>query len=861
MLYRSKPTGPSPDRRRPFGGNMRLHSQSLALLAAALAVGLSPALAQQPPAPAAQAGTAAAPSALPAALAWPRSFDLGDKLLQVYQPLIEQWDGDQISGRAAVAIGPKPDANGASSSSATPAAGPTYGLARFTARVAIDKPSKLAQLSNIRITSVDVPTDTAQDAVLLNALQSRISPQGMTFALDHLMTSYAATKQLDKEMTQPVENTPPRIVFADKPTLLVLVAGQPVPRPIDGVQGFQRIVNTQPLMLVDSAGLYHLQASGTWYQAPAVEGPWTVTAQPDPSLEAAGSTATYEEPAQTMLPANGQKPATPPAIIVATAPTELVITAGAPQMTPVGGTALLRVGNADHALILDPDSNQYYVLVSGRWFRAAGFAGPWSFVPGTSLPASFAKISTTDPAANALVSVPGTPQAKEAAIAATVPQTASIKRDTQLTIQYDGGSPKFEPIKGTILSSAVNTRTPVIQLDPGRYYALFQGAWFVSATPTGPWVVADVVPDAIYTIPVSSPLHYVTYVRVYASTADVVTVGYTPGYMGVVIEPGGTVVYGTGYNCVGYIGTYWYGCPATYGYDAAFAWTTGFGFGYDAAFGWGAMYPWWGPYWRPGPWYGPWAGVDIARTNIYGAWGGAATWDHAWGVGPWGTAWGANAVHGVTGWGTDFAGRSAAAFNPWTGNYAAGRSAAFFNPYTGAHGEARAGVAGNAYTGNAVAGRESAGYNPTTGIGHASETGVVDNNGHVSVDSRGVAGNAKTGNAVAWNNGNVYTDHDGSIHQYDANNGWQHQSIDGWKNDTDAAQMDRLNQQRQYQAYGDQRADSFARAGGYDGFGGGDHFGGYGGYGGGFHDGFGGGGGFGGGFRGGFGGGFGGRRR
>lgn len=832
---------------------MLLRPAQFALLTAAVAIAATPVLAQQPAAPATQAGTATTSSAIPPALAWPRSFDLGDKLLQVYQPLIEQWNGDQLSGRAAVAIGLKP--------TGTASTTPTYGIARFTARVAVDKPSKLAQLSNIVITSVDVPTDPSQDAALLSALQSRISPQGMTFALDHLLTSYAATKQLDKEMTQPVENTPPRIIFANKPTLLVLVAGKPVPRAIDGVQGFQRIVNTQVLMLVDSAGLYHLQAAGTWYQAPAVEGPWTVTAQPDPSLEAAGGTATYEEPAQTMLPANGQKPATPPAIVVSTTPTELVITAGEPQMVPVGGTALLRVSNADHAIILDPTNNQYYVLISGRWFRAAGYAGPWSFVPGTSLPASFAKIAPTDPASNALVSVPGTPQAKEAAIAATVPQTATIKRDTKLTIQYDGGAPKFEPIKGTILSYAVNTRTPVIQLDATRYYALFQGAWFVSGTPSGPWFVADVVPDAIYTIPVSSPLHYVTYVRVYASTADVVTVGYTPGYMGLVIEPGGTVVYGTGYNCIGYVGTYWYGCPATYGYDAAFAWTTGFAFGYDAAFGWGAMYPWWGPYWRPGPWGGPWAGVDLARTNIYGAWGGAATWDHAWGVGPYGTAWGANAVHGVTGWGTGFAGRSGAAFNPWTGNYAAGRSAAFFNPYTGAHGEARAGVEGNAYTGNAVAGRESAGYNPTTGVGHASQTGVSDVDGHVQADSRGVAGDAKTGNAVAWNNGHVYTDHDGSIHQYDANNGWQHQSIDGWKGDTDADQVGRLDQQRQFQGYGDQRADSFARAGGYDSFGG-DRFGGYGGgYGGGFHDDFGGGGGFGGGFRGGFGGGFGGGRR
>lgn len=832
---------------------MLLRPARLALLVAAASLAAIPALAQQPAAPAPAAPSAGTSSAIPPALAWPRQFDLGDKQLEVYQPLIEQWNGDELSGRAAVAIGPKPTSSAPTT--------PTYGIARFTARVVVDKPAKLAQLSNIVITSVDVPTDKSQDTAVLSALQSRITPQGMTFALDNLLTSFAATKQLDKEMTQPVENTPPRIVFADKPTLLVLVAGEPAPRAINGVTGFQRVINTQVLMLVDGSGVYHLQAAGSWYQAPKIDGPWTVTAQPDPSLEAAGTMATYGDPAQTMLPANGQKPQTPPAIVVSTVPTELVITAGQPEMVPVGGTSLLRVSNADHAIILDPAGNQYYVLISGRWFRGPGFAGPWAFVPGSSLPADFKKISTTDPAANALTAVPGTPQAKEAAIAATVPQTATIKRDTELTIQYDGGTPKFEPIKGTILSYAVNTRTPVIQLDPARYYALFRGAWFVSNSPSGPWLVTDVVPAAIYTIPVSSPLHYVTYVRVYASTADAVTVGYTPGYFGVVLEPGGTVVYGTGYNCVGYIGASWYGCPWTYGYDAAFAWADGFGFGYDAAFGWGAMYPWWGPYWGVGPWYGPWAGVNINQVNIYGAWGAAAAWDHAWGVGPWGTAWGANAAHGVTAWGTGFAGRSAAAFNPWTGNFAAGRSAAFFNPYTGARGAARAGEVGNAYTGNFAAGRQSAGFNPTTGFGHASESGVTDVNGHVTADSRGVAGNVKTGNGVAWNNGHVYTDHDGSIHQYDANNGWQHQTLDGWKGDTDADQIGRLDQQRQFQDWGNQRVDNFARAGGYGGFGG---------YGGGFHDDFGGGGGFhdfggggfgGGGFHGfgggGFGGGFG----
>ncbi|MCS0503878.1 carbohydrate-binding family V/XII [Ancylobacter mangrovi] len=806
-----------------------------AVLTTAAALTLAPALAQQPAAaPPAQAAAPAdaAGSAVPAALAWPKTFAYGDEQLELYQPLIEAWDGDQLTGRAAVAIGKKDGT-------------PTYGIAHFTARVAVDKPAKIAQLSNIAITKVDVPTDATQDVAVRSALEAHIPPEGMTVALDHLLTSYAAAKNLSKEMTEPVDNTPPKIIFADKPTLLVLVAGKPVLHAIDGVAGFQRVVNTHPLVLVDTAGAFHMQAAGTWYEAKSIDGPWVVTPAPSPSLEAAGSMATYEESAETMMPANGQKPAVPPAVVSSTSPAELVVTAGAAQMVPVDGTSLLRMANADHAVLMDPSNNQYYVLVSGRWFRGAGLTGPWTYVPGTSLPADFAKISPKDPVANALVAVPGTPQAKEAAIAATVPQTATISRDTQLTVQYDGGSPKFVPIKGTTLSYAENTRTPVIMLDPTRYYALFQGAWFVAGAPEGPWFISAVVPAAIYTIPVTSPLHYVTYVRVYASTPEVVTVGYTPGYMGVAIAPDGTVVYGTGYECLGYVGTYWYGCPATYGYNAAFGWVGGFAFGFAAAYDWGAWGPYWGPYWGRGPWGGPWAGVNVNQTNIYGRWGGSATVTHAWGYNPWTGAEGAgNAISGVTGRGTAFQGRSGAAFNPWNGNYGAGREGSYYNPATGARGAARSGVVGNVDNGNFAAGRQSANFNPTTGFGHASETGVTRDNGQLNVDSRGVAGNAHTGNGVAWNNGNIYTDHDGSIHQYDGANGWEQRDGNNWRADTDQGQIDRLNQQRSFQQLGDQRVDNFARSGGFDDFRGGGGFGGF--HGGGFHGGGFGGGGFGG---------------
>ena len=91
------------------------------------------------------------------------------------------------------------------------------------------------------------------------------------------------------------------------------------------------------------------------------------------------------------------------------------------------------------------------------------------------------------------------------------------------------------------------------------------GVWFAGTAPTGPWAVAATVPAVIYTIPPSSPLHYVTYVRVYSSTPTTVFVGYTPGYYGTVMTTDGIVVYGTGYVYPAYIGAVWYPPPPTYG--------------------------------------------------------------------------------------------------------------------------------------------------------------------------------------------------------------------------------------------------------------------------------------------------------
>src|SRR5258708_9539852 len=148
-------------------------------------------------------------------------------------------------------------------------------------------------------------------------------------------------------------------------------------------------------------------------------------------------------------------------------------------------------------------------------------------------------------------------------------------------LQQSARRPGLKLIEGPWLQYVVSACVPVIRVDASTYYALQNGVWFVDTVPTGAWTVATSVPPVIYTIPASSPLHYVTYAYVYGSTADVVYTGYAPGYLGTVVAPGPVVVDGTGYDYPDWAGAYWY--PGPWGWADPF--DLGFGFAGFGGFG------------------------------------------------------------------------------------------------------------------------------------------------------------------------------------------------------------------------------------------------------------------------------------
>jgi hypothetical protein len=801
-------------------------------------------LSAQQGAPPAKAGANPSASAAVTPRPWPRTFNEDGTQVVIHQPQLESWVGTALKARAAVSVktGVKTDKDG------KPHDVLTYGVVWFTARTDTDKVARRVTLSNITVDKVVFPTDKDHEAKYTDALKRIASHGGQVVDLDLLEAALAINREVSAGGATIVNNDPPEILFSFEPALLVLIDGNPSLKP-SGVPGVERVVNTRSLLLKRD-NQYYVSFANRWVTAPAIAGPWKPADKVADALEQAKTKAVQAKLVDVLAEPEGELKKTIdsgklPKLLVSSKPAELIMVNGDPEFADIPGTQLAYVANTGSDVFVDRShDNAWYVLISGRWFTAASSNGPWTFVDGKSLPADFMKIPPDSEKSAVLASIPGTPEARESLIANSIPQTAAVDRGkATLKVDYDG-APQFKPIDGTSLNFAWNTAVPVIQVNPTAYYAVDNGVWFAAPSATGPWSVAYDVPSVIYSIPPTSPLHYVTYVRVYSYTDNQVYVGYTPGYYGTVVT-NGVVVYGTGYPCSPWIGSYWYGCPATYGMGVAFGYDPWVGWTFGYAWGWAWASAWYGPWWGPWGYYGGYWGGGIATANISGRWGNSVVA----GVGAaWANPWTGNYGRGVRG----------GYYNEATGGRGVGYAARNTNIYTGTRSAAAGGMRYNPQTGRAVAGAGAAAANPYTGNAAAAgaRTTVNTNTGRVN-QTAGVAGRTDTGagSAGAFNtkgaggdasgagyvhydkatgdvsrggvaniNDQMYAGKDGNIYKYDQGSGWSQIDASGAANrisslpSDSGLDNDRLARDRdadRYASWGSNAGDRMA-AQGYD---------------------------------------------
>ncbi len=742
---------------------------------------------------------------------WPREFKLSNASLYVFQPQINAWDGNLVDFRAAVGVVP------------TGATQEIFGVIWGTARTQVDRVARMVLLEQLTLTRSNFPTLPDNGTAYLRALQTELaSVSKRIIALDRLEATLAASDTA-KPAGVPVKTDPPRILISDAPALLVRIDGPPVLRPIPNAP-FERVINTQALLLrPQGSGTYYLHVYDGWLIAGTLEGPWMQAMMYPPGIDRVAQSLAKSGVVDLIDGGNAQpKPSLAkgvPGIYVSETPTELLVFKGQPVFTPIPQTSLTWASNTANDVFFDTADRTYYILISGRWYRGPALIGPWTYVASTSLPPDFRRIPDESPASIVLAAVAGTPQAQEAVITNSIPQTATIPRANgpTFTPTFDG-PPQLQRVTGTPLQYVVNSSVPVIQVDPATYYGVQSGVWFYATTLNGLWYVAPTVPAVIYTIPLSSPLHYVTYVHVYGSTAQVVYVGYTPGYIGTVVAPDGVVVYGTGYIYQPWVGTVYYAPPVTYGvmaqpvYNPMVGMTFGFAMGVasaSATYAWGAT-----PYYHPA-YYGGYPCCGSASANVYGHYGSTtyagtrSVYSTAGGtVGTTASGTYKNTATGTTG--SYAAGRS---YNPYTGQQAAGYGRTFnttsgvsgsvergatYNPQTGTATRGAAGTAtgpggtttsaeatrsANVY-GQQSAQAEHTTTNPNTGTTKTGETTTASGSQgagaqHSTTVTNTQTGQSKTSSTAVGHEGNTaYADHNGNVYT-NSGSGWQEHTASG----------------------------------------------------------------------------------
>lgn len=709
---------------------------------------------------------------------WPRVFVRDGTTNIVYQPQLESWDFFTIKAVSAVAVQSQGEQQA------------TFGTVHFTAQTEVDRAEREVNFDKFEITSVDFPSEDAPVEKYLATLRSLLPKEMRSIALDRLEASLAILEARQKGARQPLRNDPPTILFRTKPAMLVPVDGAPVYRPVPGT-ALERLLNTRALIVRTKAGQLYLHLFDGYVTAPTLSGPWTIPAKIPSEVMKAEQQAVAAKQVDLLAgqenPKTKQKPSlksTPvPELLLTTSPTELIVMQGEPKWAPLPPTQLLYATNTAAQVFKSLPDQKNYVLISGRWFRSATFEGPWEFVSGAELPKDFAAIPDDSLKENVKAAVPGTEQAEEAVIANNIPHTVKVDRKKAKLEPQPAfeGALQLQMIEGTPLRYVVNCPTPIIMVEARSWFACQSGVWWQSGAATGPWVVATNVPAVIYSIPPSSPLHYVTYVRIYNFDENYVWVGTTSGYYGAMVGSEGTVVYGTGYYYPSYVGTTTYVCyPVTYGYGCNPCWTPWAGWSYGFSVCWSTYddYYWWcycppAPYWGA-YWYSCYGGA------YYNAYGGITAW------GPYGWAGTSGYIYHQNGPWTGVS-RGAAGYNAWTGNQWATRYGQAYNSTTGTRVVGQRSAVENVYTGNYAYGARGAAYNENSG---AFATGGKVTWGNQATGDQGSAGratihNPNTGNTTqigaikgqdggAINvNGNVVVGKDGNYYRPDGSGGWE----------------------------------------------------------------------------------------
>src|SRR5262245_31152912 len=307
---------------------------------------------------------------------WPRDFVTATGgMVRVFQPQIASWDGQK---RIVMYAGVSYSAKGSEK--------PALGTIKVEGNTSVSVSERLVNFTDFRMTESNFPglaSDKQKEIVSeLTAEMAKKVPEGETvLGLDRVLARLDKSELIPKNIDG-VKADPPEIFYSSAPAVLMNLDGDPVWSPIKE-NDLKFAVNTNwDLFEHTPTKTLYLRRDDSWLTATELTGPWKPAGKLPDSFAKLPPEENWKD-VKAALPGRALSAASTPKGLVSTKPAELILVHGAPSYLLVDGTRLLWVSNTDADVFRLGKGGPVYYLVSGRWFSAPDFTGPWTFATTT----------------------------------------------------------------------------------------------------------------------------------------------------------------------------------------------------------------------------------------------------------------------------------------------------------------------------------------------------------------------------------------------------------------------------------------------------------------------------------------------
>lgn len=185
----------------------------------------------------------------------------------------------------------------------------------------------------------------------------------------------------------------------------------------------------------------------------------------------------------------------PPKIIYVEEPTLLVVIDGEPKLQQDKELRMQRVVNTPFVILQSSDKN-FYLYVSGKWFKASSIDGQWAY---TRKPPQ--DIETAGKAIDKADEFEGDSKF----FSNVIPMIMVCTAPTELI--QSNGTAEFSPVQNTSLRYVSNSEDDIfINMADQYYYILLSGRWYASQSLTGDWthIAGEKLPPDFKKIPEGS---------------------------------------------------------------------------------------------------------------------------------------------------------------------------------------------------------------------------------------------------------------------------------------------------------------------------------------------------------------------